>query len=318
MTISRNPFDTAPDGWLAFELSILRRLKFSSIAVPFSGEPHLEFHLKRWGARVSTNDVRQWAAMKALARVVNNTETLSPDEVELVLEDAYTPERHLHNLALRRWFSETDAWWFDNVRRNVGRIEHQIHRAVALSIGMAVGDYARSFEDETRELRQPSLSKVFRRIWQCVPAPVNNSQNNMSANKDAREFVAGEQTECVFIRLPRGGRNRQVTTYANTPGAWREEWIRGGDDFWTEFERARAGRLGSRIETKQQYLNLVEDLLATAAHIPIWAIGHVEEGFVSTDELVEAIGRLRAVETVYTKDFSELTGTRATIITAQA
>jgi hypothetical protein len=318
MTPTRTPFDAAPNGWLGFELSILRRVQFNSIAVPFSGEPDLEFSLKRWNVRVSTNDVRQWSAVKAQARVVNNTEVLSPETVDRILAEAYTPGRRLQNPALRRWFGETDAWWFDNVRRNIEAIENEIQRAIALNFGMMTGDYARSFDEETIDLRQPSLSKVFRRIWQSAPPPINNSQHNTSSNKDAREFLAAEQTDCVFVRLPRGGISRYVTGYADSPSAWREEWLRGGTEFWDDFMRERAGRLGSRIETKQQYLNLVEELLATAAHIPVWAIGHVEDGFLSTEELTETIARLRAVDTIYTKDFSELTGARATIITALA
>ncbi len=42
----------------------------------------------------------------------------------------------------------------------------------------------------------------------------------------------------------------------------------------------------------------------------LWAIG-----YTTTEEIVETLRRVRKVETVYTKDFSELTGARATIIT---
>jgi hypothetical protein len=61
---------------------------------------------------------------------------------------------------------------------------------------------------------------------------------------------------------------------------------------------------------------LVEDLLRTAAHIEKWVIAHTEDGFLSTPEIVEVISRVRRVDTIFTKDFSELTGTRAVIITA--
>src|ERR687889_716221 len=123
MTLS-NFSDSLPEGWLAFELSILRRLQFRSVALPFSGE--------------------------------------------------------------------TDAWWFDNVRANVENLESPAKRALALDLGMMTGDYALSFEEETRELRQP-LSRVFRRLWDTAPAPFDNRQRNAAANKDAREFLAREQ-----------------------------------------------------------------------------------------------------------------------------
>jgi hypothetical protein len=95
---------------------------------------------------------------------------------------------------------------------------------------------------------------------------------------------------------------------------WREEWIRGGDDFWLEFEKERGARLGSRVQSKQQYLGFVEDLLRTASHIPTWAVAHTENGFISNDELVEKVGRVRKVDAIYSKDFSDLLGVRASII----
>jgi hypothetical protein len=70
------------------------------------------------------------------------------------------------------------------------------------------------------------------------------------------------------------------------------------------------------VQSKQQYLGFVEDLLHTAAHIPTWAIAHTENGFISTDELVETVGSVRQVHSVYSKDFSDLQGVTACIVTA--
>jgi hypothetical protein len=303
-----------PTGWLAFELSVLRRLRFRSVAIPFVGEPDLAVYLKRWGARVAANDPFRWAFTKATAMIENNTDRLGDGEVETVLEDAYVPRHKLDNPALRKWFNETDAWWFDNVRENAEKLDSPCGRALALTIGMMVGDYVRSFDDETRELRQP-LSQVFRRIRQTLSPPVNNSQRNTSTNRDAREFIAAQHTDLLFLRLPRN-RNELASPH-NTLPRWREEWLNVGDGFWDENRKARAGRLGAGgVATKQQYLRLVEDFLQTAAHLPAWAIAYTEDGFISTGELVESIDHVRKIETVYTKDFSELTGARATIITA--
>ena len=308
-----NTSDHTPNGWLAFELSVLRRLRFRSVVNPLAGEPDLDAALKRWHVRVAVNDPAQWAWIKGVARVENNSERLTEDEVTRLLEDVYVPGYRLRNPALARWFGETDAWWFDNLRASADELAGATKQALALALGMAVGDYARSFDAETRELRQP-LSRVFRRLWESAPAPFNNNQRNAAANKDPRQFLAEERGELLFLRLPRAHRNGALRT---APAAWREEWVRGTEDFWPEFTRTRAGKLDAgHIETKQQYLRLVEDLLATAAHLRTWAIAHTETGLVTTEELVEAIRSVRKVETIYTKDFSDLMGARAAIITA--
>jgi hypothetical protein len=181
---------------------------------------------------------------------------------------------------------------------------------------MMTGDYVLSFNEQTRSLRTPfSLPDVFQRMLDCLPAPQDNGMRNQSTNQDVRNFVAERHhTDLLFLRLPvavtqaSGARDPIVT--------WREEWLRGSDDFWVDLERARGARLGSRVQSKQQYLGFVEDLLRTASHIPAWAIAHTENGFISTEELVEKIGRVRKVSSIYSKDFSDMLGVRASLIVA--
>ncbi|MGI9106856.1 MAG: hypothetical protein ACR2G4_11470 [Pyrinomonadaceae bacterium] len=305
--------DTPLRGWLAFELSVLRRLRFRSLVNPFAGEPDLDVHVKRWGVRVATNDAARWGWIKGIARVENNRERLTDDELEILLEDVYVPRYKLQNGALRRWFNETDAWWFDNLRQNAERLPGEIKQSLALHLGMLTGDYALSFNEQTRELRQP-LSRVLRRLHETLPAPFDNGQRNTSANKDARQFIAEQQGDLLFLRLPAPARSGGAATRDALP-AWREEWVRGGDEFWDEYTASRAGRLGGRVETKQQHLRLTEELLEAASHLKSWAIVHIEGGYIMTEELVETVRRVRKVETIYTKDFSELMGARATIIT---
>lgn len=303
-----------PKGWLAFELSVLRRLKFKSVALPLAGEPHLGAYLKRWNARVTANDPLQSFWTKSVAEIQNNAERLTELDLTVILEDVYVPRYRLQNAALRNWFNETDSWWFDNVRQNIDKLDSPDARALALKIGMGVGDYVLSFTEETRELRQP-LSNVYKKLSAAEPNPVNNNQNNTCTNKTIIDFIAESFSDLMFLRLPRA----HNLSLRNALGwtAWREEWLRGGGDFWDKLEAAQAGKLGANVQTKSQYLRLVEDALRTASHIEKWAIAHAEEdGFMSAQDLVEIISRVRRVDTIFTKDFSELTGTRAVVITA--
>lgn len=306
---------TFPNGWLNFELSVLRRVKFSSIALPFTGEPNVCAHLKRWKVRVAANDPMIWSYTKAVALIENDSERLTEDEIVAIVDDAYVPRERLDNPSLLSWFNETDAWWFDNVRFNAERLDTQYKRAIALTLGMMVGDYVLSFADDSRHLREPlSLSRVFRQFAETIAFPYHNSLHSKATNQDVRAFVAERRhTDLLFLRLPVPIQPQATKHY---PFAWREEWLQGGDDFWTDFEKARAGKLGSRVQSKQQYLGLVEDLLHTASHLPAWAIAHTENGFISTDDLVETVSRVRKVDAVYSKDFSDLLGVRAAIVTA--
>jgi len=303
------------NGWLSFELGVLRRLTFSSVAFPFTGEPELALQLKRWKIRVATNDPMLWSYTKGVALIENHGERLSAEDLDTLLDEAYVPREKLDNPTLLKWFNEADAWWFDNVRFNAEHLE-PFKRALALTAGMMVGDYVLSFNEQTRSLREPlSLSKTFRLMLDCLPAIHDNTLRNRSTNQDVREFVAERvHTDLMFLRLPVPV--TQTSTARDPLISWREEWLRGADDFWVELERERGAKLGSRVQSKQQYLGFVEDLLRTASHIETWAIAHTENGFISNEELVEKISRVRKVEAVYTKDFSDLLGVRASLVVA--
>jgi hypothetical protein len=307
---------TFPNGWLNFELSVLRRLQFSTIAFPFTGEPNASLQLKRWGVRVAANDPMTWAYTKATALVENDSERLTEEEIDSVVDDAYMPRERLENPSLLNWFNETDAWWFDNVRFSAELLTTPYKRAMALTLGMMVGDYVRSFGEANRHLREPLwLSRLFRQSANKMRFLFDNSLRSKATNQDVRTFVAERRhTELLFLRLP--APTVQSNPVQQNSLAWREEWLRGNNEFWNDLERSKVGKLGSRVQTKQQYLGLVEDLLQTAAHIPAWAIAHTENGFISTEELLETVNSVRKVSAVYSKDFSDLLGVRAAIVTA--
>ena len=308
-----SPTKISPKSWLSFDLNVLRRLQFSSAALPFNDRPDLGAYLKRWGIRVMANDPLRSSWTRSVSRISNSAVRLSAEEVNAVLEDAYVPGYRLQNPALLNWFSETDSWWFDNVRRNIDSLESPMLRAIAATITLGVGDHVFSFRDDTRELRQP-LSSVFRRLWSTFPEPWDNGQQNASTNKDADDFIAETPSELMFLRLP-SSHPQGVRTHLGRL-AWREEWIRRGNDFWSDLEISVRGKLGAATETKSQYLHLLEETLQRASHMRTWAIAHVEDGFIQTQDIVNTIARIRRVDTIYTKDFTELTGTKAVIIVA--
>jgi hypothetical protein len=303
----------SPKSWLAFDLNVLRRMKFASAALPFCESAALPTYLKRMSVRVLANDPLQSAWARLQARVANSRERLTADDVNVVLEDAYVPGYRYQNSSLRDWFNETDSWWFDNVRTNIDKLESPVKRSIAASIAFGVGDYVLSFLEDTRELRQP-LSNVFRRLWTIEPEPFENGENNLASNRNADDFIAENPAEIMFLRLP-AAHAANVRSYLGRH-AWREEWFRGGSDFWNDVDASVAGRLGGATETKSQYLNHLEETLRRATHIRTWAVAHVETGFISTQDIVDTIANVRRVDTIYTKDFSELTATKGVIVTA--
>lgn len=302
-----------PKSWLAFELNVLRRIDFSTVSIPLANADNLGRVLKHWNVQVNANSPLKSRYISTLVSIENNGEMLDAESVNTLLSDVYVPQYQLQNASLTNWFSETDSWWFDNLRRNISKLTSPIQKAIALDLGMKVGDYALSFSGTTLRLRQP-LSDVFRKLWNIHKPPVNNTKTNKCSNKQVGEFTAEIYTDLLFLRLPEARKSALNSSLGKE--AWREEWVRGNNHFWKRLEAENNEQLGAHIETKSQYLNLITELFRTAQHIDVWAIEHIEDGFIQTQDIVEAISEVRRVDTIYSKDFSELMGTKAVIITA--
>ncbi|HKP88288.1 MAG TPA: HD domain-containing phosphohydrolase [Blastocatellia bacterium] len=284
---------------LGFEASVLRQIEFRSIAIPFCGWARLDLYLKMWGKHILANDPRAWAAAVARATVEAKA-SLGEDHVVRVLEDVYVPGSKLTNPGLRRWFSETDAWWMDNLRRNVEALDDESLRAQAMMLGLMTGDYARSFDDETRELRRP-LTTVFWRLAGRAFFGAAGHPHNRSYNLPAEEFIKHARADLLYLNLPAV---HAAQAGAEARAEWRESWIRGA----AGVEADDGMKLATAPQSKTAYLALIEKLLRAASNIKIWAIEYQEIGLAAAAELAELIKAYRPVRATYSKDLTEVVG----------
>ncbi|HVG21292.1 MAG TPA: HD domain-containing phosphohydrolase, partial [Blastocatellia bacterium] len=200
---------------LGYEASVLRQIEFRSIAIPFSNLSRLDWYLKAWGKLIFANDPRAWAGVAARA-MVEAKESLSEDHIMRVHEDVYVPGARLMNPELRRWFGETDAWWMDNLRRNIDALEDEILRAQAMVLGMKTGDYALSFHEETRDLRRPLTTIFWRLAGRAFTGPAGHPHSR-GHNLPAEEFLKRARADLLYMSLP--------TAHTEQAGAEaRSEW----------------------------------------------------------------------------------------------
>lgn len=285
---------------LGFEASVLRQIEFRSIAIPFFGWTRLDLYLKAWGKLILANDPRAWAAAVAHA-MLESRAALSEDQIARVLEDVYVPGARLANPELRRWFGETDAWWMDNLRRNIDSLEDEHGRSQALAVGLMTGDYALSFTDETRELRRP-LTTVFWRLAGRALAGPSSYAPSRSAHLPAEEFIRKARADLLYLNLPAA---HTAQAGAEARSEWREAWVRAAAAAETTDD---LHRLTTAPQSKHAYLAMIDRLLRAASHLRTWAIGYQEIGLTSAAEITELIQEHRPVRATYSKDLTEVAG----------
>ncbi len=292
---------------LGFEASVLSQIEFRSIAIPFSGSSKLALYLKAWGKLILANDPRAWAAAAAHA-IIQAREPIAEEHIARVLHDVYVPGSRLNNAGLRRWFGETDAWWMDNLRRNIGSLEDESLRAQALAIGMQTGDYALSFDVETREIRMPLTTVFWRLAGRVITGPAT-SPRGQSFNLPAEEFIKQARTDLIYLNLPPA---QSEIAGADARSEWREAWVRGTAEDGANVSRATA------VQSRQSYLTTIDRLLRLASQVRTWAIECQEAGLSSVQDVVELIKEYRPVRATYSKDLTEVVGgLRCCIIVAE-
>lgn len=284
---------------LGFEASVLRQIEFRSIAIPFCGWTRLDLYLKTWGKIILANDPRAWAETVARATVEAKV-LLNEENIVRVLEDVYVPGARLMNPDLRNWFSETDAWWMDNLRRNVGALGDEALRAQAMMLGMMTGDYALSFNDATRDLRRPLTTVFWRLAGRAFTGPTGHPHNR-SYNLPAEDFINRVRADLLYLNLPA---IHTARAGAESRSEWRESWIHGAAGAQSETERAPV----TAPQSKNAYLDLISNLLRAASNIRVWAIEYQEIGLVTAAEIAELVKEHRPVRATYSKDLTEVVG----------
>lgn len=284
---------------LGFQASVLRQIEFRSIAIPFWNQARLDWYLKAWRKLIFANDPRAWAGTVASA-TVEAVEPLGENTITRILEDVYVPGVRLANPGLRRWFGETDAWWMDNLRRNIDGLDDQLMRAQALALGLHTGDYALSFGEETRELRRPLTTVFWRLAGRAFAGPAGHP-NNRSFNQPAEDFIKHARADVLYLSSPSphtdlGG--------AEARSEWRESWVSG-----PAAEGANQGtRLATPPQSKQSYLASIDRLLRPASHFRTWAVEYQEPGLATAQDIIELVKEYRPVSATYSKDVTEVAG----------
>lgn len=282
---------------LGFQASVLRQLEFRSIAIPFWSEQRLDLYLKAWAKIIFANDPRAWAATLARA-TVEPGEPLTEGDVAGVLEDVYVPRVRPVNPDLRQWFGETDAWWMDNLRRNIDRLDDEHRRAQALTLGLRTGDYALSFNEETGELRRP-LTTIYWQLAGRFSAGPAGQPHNRCFNRSAEDFIKQARTDVLFLTLPSAHADRGG---AEARSEWREAWVAGSP------ADAPAAAKHAPPQSRQAYLASVARLLRLASHFRTWAIECQESGLATLEDVRKLIKEYRPVRATYTKDVTEVAG----------
>lgn len=294
--------------YLAFELGVLRRLAFSSVAIPFAGRPELAWYLKLWRKRVFVNDAAQWAWWSGRALVENDAERLDEETIDVLAAVEAEGDGRL----LEPWLAPEDSAWFSALRARIESLEPAARRALAVRAALGTLDYAC---DVPAASRARALGPVFADLARSELPPVDNGAQNLATNVDGEGFIGRTRADLLYVEFPGPG---GVPGWRRSRTGLYETWVRGRADFWDELMTAHRGRFGAPFESKRAYVEAVDRFIRASAHYSTIAVHFAETGWISAQEIAERVAARRRVRVAYTRDFTAAAGgRRAHVIVAE-
>ncbi len=172
----------------------VKDLPCQTVLDAFSGSSCVSYLFKTQGKTVISNDFLKYSYNLANALIANNGDTLSKDDLSLLLEDNPDRRDFIQTTFKDLYFSDEDNLFLDNTMANVPRLSSAYRRSLALSalsracikrrprgVFTYVGD---RYDDGRRDLKL-SLREQFIEASTLLNATVfDNGQPNLALNQD--------------------------------------------------------------------------------------------------------------------------------------
>lgn len=190
--------------------SAIKHLPFTSVLDAFSGSGCVGYLFKSQGKSVISNDFLKYAYHLANALVANGHETLTGDDVAMLLEPNAQRQNFIQETFRGLYFSDEDNLFLDNTRANIQLLNSSYQQSLALSAlnracikrrARGVFTYTgERYNDGRRDLRI-SLQRQFIEAIQLLNGAIfDNGQQNIALNQDV--FSLDVAPDLVYLDPP--------------------------------------------------------------------------------------------------------------------
>ena len=216
----------------------VKHLPFQTVLDAFSGSGCVSYMFKRQGKSVISNDFLKYSYHMTNALVANNRDTLSADDVAMLLELAPTRDNFIQATFENLYFSDEDNLFLDNTVANIQNLSSPFKQSLALSAlnracikrrPRGVFTYTGNrYDDGRRDLRL-SLKEQFLEATQTLNASIfDNGQQNFALNQDV--FNLDVQPDLVYFDPP------YYTTHSDNDYVRRYHFVEGLCCYWQDVE----------------------------------------------------------------------------------
>jgi DNA adenine methylase len=188
----------------------VKYLPFTSVLDAFSGSGCVSYMFKSKDKAVIANDFSKYSYHLVNALVANSHETLSDDDIAMLLEPNPNRQNFIQETFRGLYFSDEDNLFLDNTIANIAQLTSSYKHSLALSalnracikrrargIFTYVGD---RYDDGRRDLRLTLQEQFLAAIKLLNDTVFDNGQQNIALNQDV--FTLDVTADMVYLDPP--------------------------------------------------------------------------------------------------------------------
>jgi hypothetical protein len=272
--------------------SHLKRFSFNVVLEPLYHTSNLASYFKVQNKIILANDPLEFSFWRGKAIVENNNIQLTQEEQTRLLP-SHPAELEGHN---RFWdwrgffFSEEQCKLLDFIHVRINQIRDDVQRSSAYLAMMMVINYWLSARDHRECPKWDNTEIIKYYLSQVTKAMViDNHEVNEMWNLHPTEMIAKNNGDVLYINLPKLA---GVSELGYREQIW-QSWITVDPHMDMNTILKPGTCLGARFDTKEDFLEELDDFLANSQHISIWAFSISPQIGIPPEDIIDVISNYR-------------------------
>ena len=295
----------------------------------FAGSQSVAYLFKQMQLQVITNDFLNFNHQIGLALIENSQDTLTPDDVSLLLSESPQKSEYtlISDLYTDIFFEKSEAFFLDNFRANIPLLASKYKQALAFAVlnrsmtrKITMGHFAHTqalnyANDPQRVKRNRSLTRPIRDIFEELLPKYNNAVfNNQATNKSYQKNILDllpllDRVDLAYFDPPYCDSHADYQSFYHLPETFTKYWK--DKQFVNTIKRYEPQQF-SGFDKKRDVITSFETLFEYSKDIPHWLISYNDRSYPSIEILTTLISKYKEV-TVEAKSYHNGRGGKGSV-----
>lgn len=296
----------------------------------FGGSQSIAYLFKQKGICTLTNDFMACNNQIGIALIENKNQVLTEEDIQILFSPNPNGEKYnlIESLFTDLFFEREEAQVIDAFRGNAERLDNKYKRALALTVmnrsmtrKVTMGHFAHTqalnyASSPERIKRNRSLIRPIKDIFldlypQYNQAVFDNHKENESYNQNSLDLMPQlSDIDLVYFDPPYCNSHADYQSFYHLLETFTEYWK--DKKFVNGIKRYEPKRY-SGFDKKATAISSIEQLLASAKHVPHWIISYNDRSYPDIDTFSKIISKFKNEVMIEHKEYENGRGGKGSV-----